>query len=623
MPEAIRPASVRLSPMRLPTFVASAAALLATASAQLPPESYLYALRSPTPGQRLLLQQHFDVLGACCGGAVQGSGPLEVVVHDHELAAFLSIAPKAQLVDIGRPFRDIAIERAIATGGEDMPDLAYYEVAEIEAAIDAEVALHPTLARKVDLSALPGGVLTHQGRPIYALVVSDNVATEEDEPAIVLAAQHHARELNSPVMVIGAMQRILAGYATDPQLQALVNGCELWFVPMVNPDGVNHVWNVSSLWRKNRRNNGTTYGVDLNRNYPFLWGLCGASTSPSSDTYRGPSAGSEPETVVMRNLIARLRPEIYLDFHSYGQEVLTTYAPCATVHPTMAAFIDRYGDDLAAPMNYARRAPSASGEAPEDHWASGGTLSFLTEVMTSFQPAYASAVTEETRVWAGIRRALTTWRPALRGHVHSSAGHAPLEATITYAPNVLLQGEVAKSRVRDGRYGLWLPIGSWNVTFAAAGHTSRTVAVQVTQYDVPLALDVVLEPTGQAATLARTGSGQIGTQVTFTYTSPGAAGRTALFGWSLGTSPGIDLGGQRVLPLNGDFLFEAAWFGNPILAPTWVALNANAQAQSVLTIPNEPLLVGITTFVAGITFDPAYHYGIRTWSQPIAVTPIP
>ena len=123
--------------------------------------------------------------------------------------------------------------------------------------------------------------------------------------------------------------------------------------------------------------------------------------------------------------------------------------------------------------------------------------------------------------------------------------------------------------------------------------------------------------------MTRSGTGSIGTAVTFTYTSPGSVGKPALFGWSLGTSPGIDLGGLRVLPLNGDFLFEAAWYGNSILTPTWVALNGASQAQAMLTIPNDPLFIGFTTYVAGITWDSAYHYGIKTWSLPVAVTVIP
>ncbi len=579
-----------------------------------------FLVRTPTPGQRLLLHQHFDVLGQCCGSALT-TGPIDVVIDGAQKALLLAIAPLAQFVGAARPFHEIDLEQAIATGGDI--DLGYYTVAETEAEMDLLVTNFPALAQKVNLSTLPGGVLTHEGRALYALKVSDNVAVDEDEPAFVLAAQHHCRELNSPHMVLRAMQRVLAGYATDPQLQALVNGTEVWFVPMVNPDGVNYVWNTNNLWRKNRRNNGTSFGVDLNRNYPFLWGMCGASTVASSDTYRGPSAGSEPEVVVMRNLMARLRPEVYLDFHSYGQDVLRLWAPCATVNATMEAFQQIYCDDLRALMGYATRDPSASGEAPEDHYSSGGTLSYLIEVGTDFQPVFTATQAEEAVVWPGVQRALTTWRPAVRGHVRSTLGSAPLAATITFSPNLFNHGEVTKSRARDGRYGLWLPLGNWNVTFAAAGHVSKTLPVTVASLNNPIALDVLLETSGAVATTTKVGSGSIGTAVTFTYTSPGDAGKTALIGWSLFTTPGISLGDQRVIPLNHDFLFDWALSGNPVLSPTWVTLNGAAQAQSVMLIPNEAWLIGFTTWVAGITIDPAFQYTIKTWSQPVAVPILP
>ncbi|MCA8948419.1 MAG: hypothetical protein KDE27_02890 [Planctomycetes bacterium] len=504
-------------------------------------------------------------------------------------------------------------------------DPAYFTVAEIEAQIDAQVAAYPAIAAKVDLSALPGGVRTHENRPIYALKISDNVQLDEDEPAFVIASQHHARELNSPVMTIEAMKKVLQLYATDPTIQAVVDGYELYFVPMVNPDGVNYVWTTYNLWRKNRRpNGGSSYGVDPNRNYPFLWGLCGSSGSTNSETYRGPSAGSEPEVRTMRNLIAHLRPEVYIDFHSYGQDVLRTYAPCATVSPTIYNFLETYVEDMRSLLGYSKRDPSGSGEAPEDHWASGGTLSFLIEVMTSFQPSYASAVNEANGiVWPGVRRALTGWRPAVRGHVISSLGSAPLESTITFSPNQFNHGEVTKSRARDGRYGLWLPIGSWNVTWSAPGHVSKTLPVTVSSYNAPIMIDLALEPSGPVATITKSGAGNIGTNVGLTYTSPGDNGSLALFGWSLGTAPGFDLGNQRVIPLNPDFLFTAAVSGNAFFTPTWVALDAAGQANSTLMIPNQTWLIGFTTYMAGITFDPGYQYGIKTWSSAISVTPIP
>ncbi len=585
--------------------------------------SALYVVQNPTPAVLLQLHQHFDVLGGCCGTVLPG-GRIEFVVEAGQVGLLRRIAPDARWVADSRPFHDVELERHAAFPG-DVPPAGYFTVAEIEAEIDAQVAAYPTLAQKVDLSALPGGVPTHEGRPIYALKVSDNVGASEDEPAILLAAQHHARELNSPYMVLGAIFMVLAGYATDPPLQAVVDQFEIWFVPMVNPDGVEHVWTVDQWWRKNRRfNGGSSYGVDLNRNFPFLWGLCGASTNPSSQTYRGPAAGSEPETQVMRNLVGLLRPEIYLDFHSFGREVLQTYAPCATVNPTVYSFLDRYVDDLRVPMGYAKRDPSASGEAPEDHWASGGTLSFLIEVGTAFQPPFPDTVNEEASVWPGIRRALTAWRPALRGHVRSALGGAPLAATITFAPNLFSHGEATRSRASDGRYGMWLPLGNWNVTFSAPGHQSRTLPVSVLSYDSPQLLDVALDTAAPGTpTIVKVGTGALGTVVDFTYTSPGDAGRMSFFGWALDTTPGIPLGDQRVVPLNNDPFFQAAWIGNPFLSPTFGTLNGADQAQCVLIVPNAAWLVGLTTWVGGLTLDPAWLGGVKTWSQPVPVTIVP
>jgi hypothetical protein len=85
----------------------------------------------------------------------------------------------------------------------------------------------------------------------------------------------------------------------------------------------------------------------------------------------------------------------------------------------------------------------------------------------------------------------------------------------------------------------------------------------------------------------------------------------------------VPLGDQRWLPFNYDLFLEAAWLGNPFLSPTWPTLDGNAQAQCVLYIPPFAWLAGLTTWVGGVTFDPAYQIGIKTWSAPIAVTIIP
>lgn len=76
------------------------------------------------------------------------------------------------------------------------------------------------------------------------------------------------------------------------------------FVPLSNPDGVAYDQSSNSCWRKNRNpasstGSASSIGVDLNRNFDFLWDFTKkfastvqssvASTSPSSETYHGSS----------------------------------------------------------------------------------------------------------------------------------------------------------------------------------------------------------------------------------------------------------------------------------------------------------------------------------------------
>ena len=96
------------------------------------------------------------------------------------------------------------------------------------------------------------------------------------------------------------MWSLLEGYNSDEELTYLVNNREMYFVPVVNPDG--YVYNQTTnplgggLWRKNRSvNSGNCMGVDLNRNFSFEWGNpFGSSFDPCDNTYRGTEAFSEP-----------------------------------------------------------------------------------------------------------------------------------------------------------------------------------------------------------------------------------------------------------------------------------------------------------------------------------------
>jgi carboxypeptidase T len=206
-------------------------------------------------------------------------------------------------------------------------DAAYHNYSEMVAEVNSVVAAYPAIASKRVLGR------SYQGRDIVAVKISDNVGTDEAEPEVLYDANHHAREHLTLEMALYLLNMYTSNYATDTRVRNVVNSREIWIIPSVNPDGAEYDVATGSYrsWRKNRQpNSGSSYiGTDLNRNYGYRWGCCGGSSgSPSSDTYRGPSAFSAPETQVIRNFVqSRVvggvqQIKAAIDFHSYSELVL-------------------------------------------------------------------------------------------------------------------------------------------------------------------------------------------------------------------------------------------------------------------------------------------------------------
>jgi carboxypeptidase T len=163
---------------------------------------------------------------------------------------------------------------------------------------------------------------THEGRDIWAVKISDNPSEEEEEPGAVFLGCHHAREWISVEVPLYIAQYLTDNYDSDTDVKHLVDNSEIWIVPVVNPDGYEYSRTHDRLWRKNRRDNGDgTFGVDLNRNYDSMWGTIDAPTRTSAETYRGPSAFSEPETQAIRDLVRAYDFRILMSYHSFWQAI--------------------------------------------------------------------------------------------------------------------------------------------------------------------------------------------------------------------------------------------------------------------------------------------------------------
>ncbi len=166
---------------------------------------------------------------------------------------------------------------------------------------------------------------TYEGRPIYSFMVSDNPDQDEDEVELYINAAIHAREVVTPWIIMAFVDLLTDNYGTDDRITALVNERELHFTPIVNPDGYTYNEetnpNGGGMWRKNRR---PPNGVDLNRNFPYMWGLddSGSSPDPYDATYRGPEPGSENETQAMMDYINAHEFVAVINYHSYSNLIL-------------------------------------------------------------------------------------------------------------------------------------------------------------------------------------------------------------------------------------------------------------------------------------------------------------
>ena len=208
----------------------------------------------------------------------------------------------------------------------------YWTLAEVKMKLDSLVAsdTRDLVADKLDTLGT-----TWQGRPIWGLKLGRRVDGTDPRPVVFFNALTHAREPEGMQSLFLFVDDLLARYDTDAFARYLLDNRVIYICPVVNPDG--YYYNQSTnpggggAWRKNARdNNGNGVapesgdGVDINRNFGYQWGYdnVGSSGTASNETYRGPSAFSEPEARAQRDLCVALKPVTGISFHTYSDDFL-------------------------------------------------------------------------------------------------------------------------------------------------------------------------------------------------------------------------------------------------------------------------------------------------------------
>ena len=97
---------------------------------------------------------------------------------------------------------------------QDFPpaDSGYHNYAEMIAEVNQVVADHPTIARRSAIGS------SYEGRDLIGVKISDNVATDEDEPEVLFTHHQHAREHLTVEMALYLLNLLTDDYGTDPPI---------------------------------------------------------------------------------------------------------------------------------------------------------------------------------------------------------------------------------------------------------------------------------------------------------------------------------------------------------------------------------------------------------------------
>jgi len=271
---------------------------------------------------------------------------VQIVVAPHKVADFLDILGKAEIKyelktsDLQKSMDEVEEKVAIkgrATRAYNWAE--YYELDDTYAWLQSLAQQNPGVVTLIE------GGKTYQGRSILGVKITKGGS---NKPGIFLEAGIHAREWIAPAAATYIINQLLT--SEEESVKQLAENYTWYVLPHANPDGYVYTHTTDRLWRKTRTPYGNCFGADPNRNWGFHWNEVGASSNPCSDTYAGPSAFSEIETLSLSEYLKSLKGKInlYISLHAYSQYLLYPYGHTNELPDNVADFKKVYDASIAA-----------------------------------------------------------------------------------------------------------------------------------------------------------------------------------------------------------------------------------------------------------------------------------
>ena len=247
---------------------------------------------------------------------------------------------------------------------------------------------------------------TYGGRDIMVIKISDNVSIDENEPEILFTAAHHGNEKPSYQFLLKFIQYLCNEYDKNVTIKHVVDNAEIFFIPMVNPDG------VENNTRKNMEPNNcigeniffVMRGVNLNRNYDVGWDewkpwyFTTTTATPYGDVllsmlgyppeYRGEKPFSENETKAIKNFVENRHIILAADFHTGAGKIIFYPYGYTNKKPKDEATFISIAENISAINGYAFSEAGKAATGMEMDWLYNkhGVYAIIIEISREIAP---------------------------------------------------------------------------------------------------------------------------------------------------------------------------------------------------------------------------------------------
>lgn len=208
------------------------------------------------------------------------------------------------------------------------------------------------------------------GRNIYAVSLGRGTST------VFINGSHHAREWITTNVNLNMIDKYANAYEKKRKIdgydvQKTLNNTTIWFIPMVNPDGVTLQQSGLSAFPKAdhskliKMNEGSKNfkrwkangkGIDLNRQYNARWKYISGGNVPKFKNYKGKSPESAKETKAVLHFVKQINPEMAISYHSSGQILFWKYGQTGSRYTRDRTYIKKIsqmtGYRLISPKSY-------------------------------------------------------------------------------------------------------------------------------------------------------------------------------------------------------------------------------------------------------------------------------